>query len=77
MEYSWSQTSFYGVSACYYGSAAKSEYDRPENLRHDLPWCNLPCPTGLPSAKATHLEEKHWQSLPGKINSRGIYSHLP
>lgn len=61
MEYCWSQTSFYGVSACFYGSAAKSEYDSPENLRHDLPRCNLSCLTGLQSAKATHLEEEQCQ----------------
>lgn len=50
-------TDFYSVSACY-GSAAKSEYDRPENLQHYLLWCNPPCLTGLPYAKNTLLEDR-------------------
>lgn len=65
MEYCWSQTSFYGVSTCFYGSAAMSACDRPENLQHDLPRYNLPCLTEPPSAKATNLEEEQWQGHSG------------
>lgn len=48
-------TDFYSVSACY-GSAAISEYNRPEKLQHYLPWCN-PL-TGLTHAKNTLLKEQ-------------------
>lgn len=57
VEYRCSQTS---NSACY-GSAALSEYSRPEKQQHYLPWCNPPCLTGLPNAKNTPLEKQKKQ----------------